>query len=371
MSTLKPPYTYAIIDKYIDQTIHLARGSLGAKYSSCPSSMRLTSDSPIETQTLLQAAFSQSTWRKHEAALNCFKLYQSSHPPSSPWPINHIILCSFTVWACTERKLKSSTISSYLSSLKTIHSLRNLDCSAFENFTLKSLIRGKENQEIYSEEGNSSRRVMTLPLLKLLGHEIAKTNWGENSKQTVWTAFTLAFFGSFRMGEILPQQETSFSPKDTLLWGDIKFLEKNHILIHIKTPKSRLPQGEFVDIFSFPGHNACPVAALVAHRNSQSSPSPSSPVFTFQNGTNLTKKAVNDILPQLLQQHLGPEAKNISGHSFRAAIPAILASHPEEANSSDIMGWGRWKSEAYQSYTRLKLDQKRNAFQKISNLLNL
>ena len=92
---------------------------------------------------------------------------------------------------------------------------------------------------------------MTLPLLKLLGHEIAKSNWGENSKHTVWTAFIFAFFGSFRMGEILPQQEKSFSPRDTLLWGDKKFLEQNHILIHIKSPKSRLPQGEFVDIFSF------------------------------------------------------------------------------------------------------------------------
>lgn len=347
------------------------RGSLTAKYSSCPASLRLTSGLSVGIQTLLQAAFSQSTWRKHEAALNCFKLYENTHPPSSSWPLNHTILCSFTVWACNERKLKSSSISSYLSSLKTIHSLQNLDCSAFDNFTLKSLIRGKENQEIYSTEGNCSRRVMTLPLLKLLGHEIAISKWGENSKQTVWAALTIAFFGSFRMGEILSQEESKFSPKDTLLWGDIKFLDLNHILIHIKTPKSRLPQGEFVDIFSFTGHGVCPVAALVALRDSQHSIDPNSPVFSFQNSINLTKRTVNSILPQLLLPHLGSESSNISGHSFRAAIPAILACHPEEANSSDIMGWGRWKSDAYQCYTRLKLDQKRGAFQKISNLLNL
>ena len=328
---------------------HSARSFLAAKYSSCPASLRLTSGLPHGIQTLMQAAFSQSTWRKHEAALNCFKLFETSLLLSSSWPLSHTVL----------------------SSLKTIHSLRNLDCSAFDNFTLKSLIRGKENQEIYSTEGNSSRRVMTLPLLKLLGHEIAISNWGENSKQTVWAAFTLAFFGSFRMGEILPQQEKNFSPKDTLLWGDLNFLDKNHILIHIKSPKSRLPQGEFVDIFSFTGHGVCPVAALVALKDSQHSIIPTSPVFCFQNFTNLTKTTVNSILPQLLLPHLGSESNNFSGHSFRAGIPAILACHPEEANSSDIMGWGRWKSEAYQCYTRLKLDQKRGAFQKISNLLNL
>ena len=85
----------------------------------------------------------------------------------------------------------------------------------------------------------------------------------------------------------------------------------------------------------------------------------------------LTKTRVNSMLPQLLSPHLGPDSCEISGHSFRAAIPAVLARHPDVANSSDIMGWGRWKSQAYLSYTRLKLRQKKDAFSKITNLLNL
>ena len=118
--------------------------------------------------------------------------------------------------------------------------------------------------EIYADQVKGTRKVMSLPLLKILGNEIAKTTWDENSKQVVWSALTLAFFGSFRMGEILSQQENSFSPRDTLLWSDLKFLDQNHILIHVKTPKSRLPQGEFIDIFTFEGHNVCPVRALMA-----------------------------------------------------------------------------------------------------------
>ena len=79
--------------------------------------------------------------------------------------------------------------------------------------------------EIYADQVKGTRKVMSLPLLKILGNEIAKTTWDENSKQVVWSAFTLSFFGSFRMGEILPQQENTFSPLDTLLWSDVKFLE--------------------------------------------------------------------------------------------------------------------------------------------------
>ena len=96
-----------------------------------------------------------------------------------------------------------------------------------------------------------------------------------------------------------------------------------------------------------------------------------SPVFRFSNGSFLTKTMVNSMLPQLLLPHLGPVSCKISGHSFRAAILAVLAKHPDVANSSDIIGWGRWKSQAYLSYTRLKLRQKKDAFSKITNLLNL
>ena len=94
--------------------------------------------------------------------------------------------------------------------------------------------------EIYSGESKTARKVMTLDLLKLLGYEISKTNWSQDSKQVVWGACTLAFFGCFRMGELLPQNENSFNKDDTLLWKDLKFNEPSHILVHIKTPKSRL-----------------------------------------------------------------------------------------------------------------------------------
>ena len=143
-----------------------------------------------------------------------------------------------------------------------------MDSSGFDNFVLKNILRGKENLEFYDEKVKETRKVMTLPLLKILGNEIAKSDWESNSKQVVWSAFTLAFFGSFRMGELLSPQENSFSPKDTLLWKDVKFLSPSHIIVHIKTPKSRLPDGEFVDIFEFGGHNVCPVKVLARLRDS-------------------------------------------------------------------------------------------------------
>jgi len=36
--------------------------------------------------------------------------------------------------------------------------------------------------------------------LKIVGNEIAKSDWSENSKRVVWTAACMLFFGSFRGG---------------------------------------------------------------------------------------------------------------------------------------------------------------------------
>ena len=78
--------------------------------------------------------------------------------------------------------------------------------------------------EIYSGETKTARKVENLDLLKLLGHKISKTNWSQDSKQVVWGAFTMAFFGCFRMEELLHQNENAFSKDDTLLWKEILFI---------------------------------------------------------------------------------------------------------------------------------------------------
>ena len=78
--------------------------------------------------------------------------------------------------------------------------------------------------EIYSGETKTARKVENPDLLKLLGHKISKTNWSQDSKQVVWGAFTMAFFGCFRMEELLHQNENAFSKDDTLLWKEILFI---------------------------------------------------------------------------------------------------------------------------------------------------
>jgi len=318
----------------------------------------------------VSAAFAEGTWKKINCAAKSWELYEKFRGENVNWPVSQEILAEYAAWALSKGSLKPSTLQAYLGGLKCLHELKGLDSKGFEGYILKSVIRGGENLEVYKGLAKATRKVMTLPLLKILGHEIAKSGWEKNSKLVMWGAVTVAFFGSFRAGELLAGGERDFCPKDTLLWKDVKFCSNDHILIHIKNPKSRQREGEFVDIFSFEGQNVCPVKALRALRASLREYNPDSPVFSFGSGKNLTRRGFNVTLASLLTPHLGGEAKHISGHSFRAAIPAVLAKFPRLCNSLDIMGWGRWRSDAYLLYTRLKLDQKRCTFNLITELLN-
>jgi hypothetical protein len=211
---------------------------------------------------------------------------------------------------------------------------------------------------------------MTLSMLKLLGNEIARQKlWDKSSKQIFWTASCLAFFGSLRMGEILHETENSFDQNSSLLWGDLQVLN-NSWIIHIRSPKSRAKNGEFVDLFTFKGHNCCPVSALFKWQElSKHSNNMSLPVFMFNNGKLLTKTNFNTTIRELLFQKLGKNALLVSGHSFRAGIPSAIAKS-KISNSAVAKLWGRWKSDSYTLYMRLKHDQKKLLFNKISCVLN-
>jgi hypothetical protein len=273
-------------------------------------------------------------------------------------------LRSFTNWMLTVRKLRPQSAAIYLSDLKLAHKLRNLDTAHFDDFFVKSMLKGASNLMLYSVIINKSKFVMTFPLLKIVGHEIAKSNWTEDSKRVLWSACSLAFFGSFRLGEILSRKETVIHP-ETLTWNNVKIFE-THAIVHIRFPKNlRARSGDFVDIFPYPG--CCPLTCLKQLKlNKGKDVDRNLPVFTFENGVYLTSEKLTTAVKSLLGTHIGHNSAHITGHSFRAGIPAALANHPNLASDDEIKRWGRWSSDSYQAYTRLKFKSRKAIFDKIT-----
>ncbi len=102
---------------------------------------------------------------------------------------------------------------------------------------------------------------MTFPLLKILGHEIANSGWTEESKTVLWAACCVAFFGSFQLGEILPDEKNS--SHENLTWDQVHFSDSGSAIINIRFPKAiKKPLGDFVDIFEIVDCSFCPLSAL-------------------------------------------------------------------------------------------------------------
>ena len=82
----------------------------------------------------------------------------------------------------------------------------------------------------------------------------------KNSKNKV-KACCIAFFGCFRLGEILLKNLHAFDKKFELAWKDVK-IHKKSISIDVKSPKSTPRHADKIYLFNFKFKKLCPVRSM-------------------------------------------------------------------------------------------------------------
>ena len=323
---------------------------------------------------LVHASLAAGTWSKYASGWKAFQDFEAFVSKTFTWPLSKDTLRGFAAFCISHRKLKPASVKTYLSSLVCLHKIKGFANYEVKDGLVEAILRGADNLIMSSPITTiNSRRVMTMPLLRHLGHKLSLSGWCTDTQLTIWAAVLIGFFGTARMGELLAQHEHSFDTSSTLTWACVQYRPDNSFLLHIWLPKSGAKEGEFIDIFPFPGHSCCPVKALLSHLQAQKKLGwgrIQDPVFTYPSGKFLTPSGLNAIFKSLLGDICDFERNSISCHSLRAGIPSALSRFPDLMSSDDVKGWGRWSSEAYQRYTRLKIDQKREIFMKISSALS-
>ena len=179
----------------------------------------------------------------------------------------------------------------------------------------------------------------------------------------------MAWWGSFRIGEIIPKSSSRFNSKKDLLASDLTFLgDSVACWIHApKVPKS--PQGDVVEVWKVPIRpDLDPVVALVAFLSARSEKFGSAealPVFLHENGKIYSKNEFNLDLSTLLAVYpeLDTKRDKWSGHSFRSGLSTLLSLlnfskveilifkkyFPKKFKiQEEIKSWGRWASDSYQ-----------------------
>ena len=304
-------------------------------------------------------------WRKCEA--------ETKQKLDLPWKQEQTLI--FLDWLISDRKVSAATASSYLAGMKKAHEMRGLDDHVLRKGLVNQVIKGKQHLEAVEKRTlkDKGRLPVTLTIMEMIKETIRTSTYPVERKLLIWTVCTLAFHGSFRIHEILCQNETFFDPAYTLLARDV--VKRQHkwpdgktcdaLQVTVKCPKeSKKGAAAIVDVFETAGPT-CPVKAFrrwsnLAHRAGDQV------LFSTEEHIPLTGKRLNDILRRLLCEHIDFSKGQITAHSFRSGVPSLLASlgHCEE----DIKRVGRWSSRAFEHYVKLPRTSRAAIAQKLGRL---
>ena len=338
---------------------------------------------PSIVQTLVKAAnhsLAKTTWKSYQTAENHIKKCEKDTGVKLRFPFGNRETLAYVGWLLEVRKVSANTVEKYISGVRLAHLKAGFSVPALKPDIIKAIIDGKaQSEKIEARLKQKVERLAVTPsTLKLIRHELQKANWPLAKKRLTWLISTVAFNGSFRIGELLATNESEFDPQTCLLGRDISIENWSHdeenlkvLKVWLKSPKElKFGKGVMVEIFETKTQ-LCPVAAFEKWKKvSKVAKTASKPAFRLENGLLYTGKQFNKDLEKLLGKHIDYKTTKVLSHSFRAGLATAMAKLGY--TDDEICKIGRWNSTAFVNYVktaRLKrMKIAREMAMKMSNL---
>ena len=332
----------------------------------------LPQDMLVSASALISASLSRATWKKYSSARNLLSTCLTSMDRTISWPISKSDLRIFVTWCFSHRHLSPASVREYVSGLKALHSLEDLDTKVFDDNITKAIINGASHLH---PKPVSRRRSMSIPLLKILVSRISSSSLPDLQKKLAVFLAVAGFMGGFRLGELLAPRRFDFDPGSTCLYNDIS-VRQEFISVTIKSPKVSKAGQDVIDLFRANTDSLCPVKAFLDLRQVSMEAGihgMNRPLAEIRHGEFWTTRAFNEILKVMLSPVIDWSIHQISCHLFRPGIPCSLqrSSDQSKADQANLHSWGRWSSSAINRYRRQTLAQNRANFAAISSSLNL
>ena len=283
-----------------------------------------------------------------------FNSFCFSYSIFTPFPLTEQILCTFAAFLA-DQNLAPQTVKSYLAAVRNTQiSLGFPDPRDQSSLPmLKRIQSGIARLRMLKGKTPRVRLPITPHILSRIQQSLSSSS--DLDKKVVWAVATTAFFGFFRLGELLPESAAGFNTATGLAWGDVAVDNRQDprmVQIHLKQSKTH-QFGPGVDVvLGTTGTPLCPVTAVIQYIDERGSQS--GPFFLNTDQTILTKSQFVSRIRSILQL-LGLQHYDYAGHSFRIGAATTAASVGVE--DSMIQTLGRWHSAAFLQYIRTPKEQ--------------
>jgi hypothetical protein len=314
---------------------------------------------------LISASLARNTWKRYCSALKLWEKFLEGSNTDFDFLNVESWDKKFLIWGWENRGLRINTLKIYLAELKELGRLAR----SLENVGQdlgKTLIQGMSNLATPEKEYRDPTHPLTVADLARIrkGLEDFKE---ELTGQSVWTCCVVAFWGAFRLGELLGNDSWKFDKFSSLLWDDVE-ISSDTAKIRIKSAKVRGSPGNLVYLFEIPEKSLCPITALSRLKKSELNfgmGTGESPVFRITEGKLLTKR----VFLQIVNASAGKGGPTITGKSFRSALPSALENFPGIFRDSHVKALGRWRGRSYQNYMKNDKPEFRWVFETVSSAL--
>lgn len=274
-----------------------------------------------------------NSWRKFTEFIT------KTYPNATVFPSTPHYVSTFVAHLHNLR-LAPSSISAHLSAISFYHSIANTK-DPCDHPIVRRMILGCRKLRVCQDIRRPLLHCHIIMLVNAVNHLYAASRYQMFLYKSV---ILLAFFGFFRMGELLPN--TCTSAKKVVQLSHIQFHDTTLTLYlhNYKTRRSDKP----IEIIIRNNGPLYPVAALQSYSQMRG-PVPG-PLFVSSTGDPLTIQQFRSVFNDLLSFcNLSKTVYKL--HSFRigACTQAILSGVTE----AEVMLMGRWRSHAFRRYIRV------------------
>lgn len=300
-----------------------------------------------EVDSLLKSSLASNTWKTYNSAVDSFKRFRLSYNLHDVWPAPLYDIIKYIAYL-SHTGISASTATTYVSGLSHFHKLYNLEDNT-KSFFVSKLLEGFKRK---NPKQLDLRMPISLNILQRVIGSLSHICQSNYEARLFASAFSLAFFGLLRVGELTA--ETKSEPGlHVIRINDISIYNNAGVdELHLKICSSKTDQlhkSATLVIRQHANSCVCPINLLKLYLQVRQRVGESQLYIHFDESP-LTRYQFSSVLQKSLlfceiPGHFRP-------HSFRIGG----ATEAKRLGIADdvIKRWGRWSSNVYLGYIRLK-----------------